>query len=226
MNGNDDFFGGSVTPPAPNPGQAPGASNPHLAVNKEYANYGHVGLPPKQSSSNALPLVIGAVVLALVGVLAFAGYRMMFAGSQIEIPDTMLGLEKMDASSPAAQQLQSELEKATSQFGGDVDVEVGLFQGDRTMLFVMGGEAGTDDVSGGAEDYFAGFEGGLAQAGSSLKLTEVNAGPHGGQMKCLELPTGGTCAWISDDTFGAFAMSPMQGTAAETALKVRDAIEK
>ena len=98
MNGNDDFFGGSVTPPTPSTGQALGASNPHMAVNKEYANYRQVGLPAKQNSSNSLPLVIGAVVLALVGVLAFAGYRMMFGGSQIEIPDTMLGLEKMDAS--------------------------------------------------------------------------------------------------------------------------------
>jgi hypothetical protein len=104
---------------------------------------------------------------------------------------------------------------------GDVDVEVGVFQSGQQVLFVMAGEAGVD-----SDDFFAGFEQGFNQAGTQGTLTEVDAGPRGGEMRCITLPTGGTCAWAASDTFGTFAMSPMDADAAATAQQIRDAIEK
>ena len=159
----------------------------------------------------------------MVSAAGFAAFRVMFGGTQIHIPDTLMG---MDASTkrtlgPADRTVRRRPEIR----GRDVDVEVALFQSQSQMLFVMGGEAGTDDVTGGAADFFAGFEDGMSQSGQNMHLTQVDPGPKGGQMKCLKLPTGGTCAWIDNDTFGAFAMAPLTGSAG-TAQEIRDEIEK
>lgn len=227
MTGNDDFFGGSITPPPPPPSglTSGGAVHPHMALNKEYAAYGTAAGPAPRATNSMLPLIIGALVLAVVSAAGFAAYRVMFGGTQIHIPDTLMGLERVGSSDPSAQQLEQSVEDLRSEVG-DVDVEVALFQSQSQMLFVMGGEAGTDDVTGGAADFFAGFEDGMSQSGQTTHLTQVDPGPKGGQMKCLELPTGGTCAWIDNDTFGAFAMAPLTGSAAETAQEIRDEIEK
>jgi hypothetical protein len=231
MTGTDDFFGGSITPPngptttGPT-GPTPGAPlNPHMALNKEYASYGSATAPVATSSRSRFPLIVGAVVMAVVSTAGFGVFRVLFGGTQIEIPDTLMGLERVDSADPAASQLEQSVEQVKSEVG-DVDVEVALFQAPGQMLLVMGGEAGTDDVDGGAADYFAGFEDGLTQSGQAVQLTDVDPGPKGGQMKCLDLPSGGTCAWIGNDTFGAFAMAPLTGSAADTAKQIRDEIEK
>jgi hypothetical protein len=228
MASSDDFFGGSVTPPTPPLGATPSdaAVNPHLAVTKEYAAFGAPPAPAPSAGNPRLPLFIGALVVIVVGTVAFAGYRVFFGGTQIEIPDTLMGMERIDPNSPAAQQLEASVEQVKSEVGKDVDIQVGLFQAQQQVLFVMGGEAGSKDIEGGAASYFAGFEQGMVQSGATGQLTEVDPGANGGQMRCLELPTGGTCAWVDDDTFGAFAMSPLSGSAADTAAQIRDAIEK
>jgi hypothetical protein len=227
MNSSDDFFGGSVTPGAPVGATPPDSvANPHMAVNKEYAAYGTPPVPASATANHRLPLIIGVLVVLVVGTIGFATYRVLFGGTQIEIPDTLMGMERIDPNSAAAQQLESSVEQVKSEVGKDVDIHVGLFQSGQQVLFVMGGEAGKDDIEGGTANYFAGFEQGLAQSGATSPLTDVDPGPHGGQVKCLELPTGGTCAWVGDDTFGAFAMSPLSGSAADTVAQIRDAIEK
>ncbi|MFL6182085.1 MAG: hypothetical protein ACJ73J_07210 [Actinomycetes bacterium] len=226
MSGNDDFFGGSITPPPPPSGFAPrGGVNPHMAQNQEYAAYGMAAGPTSRATNTRLPLIVSALVLAVVSSAGLAAYRVMFGGTQIHIPDTLMGMERVDTSDPSAQQLEQSVEDLRSEVG-DVDVEVAVFQSQSQMLFVMGGEAGTDDVAGGAADFFAGFEDGMSQSGQTTHLTLVDPGPKGGQMKCLELPTAGTCAWIDNDTFGAFAMAPLSGSAAETAQEIRAEIEK
>ena len=227
MTGNDDFFGGSITPPPPPPGGfTPGrAVTPPMPQNKEYGAYGTAAGPVARTTNSKLPLIIGALVLAIVSSAGLAAYRVMFGGTQIHIPDTLMGMERVDSSDPSAQQLEQSVEDLRSEVG-DVDVEVALFQSQSQMLLVMGGEAGTDDVTGGAADFFAGFEDGMSQSGQTAHLTQVDPGPKGGQMKCLELATAGACAWIDSDTFGAFAMAPLTGSAAETAQKIRDEIEQ
>jgi hypothetical protein len=227
MSGNDDFFGGAVTPPKTPPGvPAQGAAlNPHMTLNKEYASYGGTPAPVAQARTSKLPLIVGALVVAVVVAVGFVMIGMVFGGTQIHIPDTLMGLDRVDSSDPAAQRLEQSVDQVRSEVG-DVDVEVAFFQSQSQMLFVMGGEAGTDDVEGGAAEFFSGFEQGLAQSGQTLQLIDVDPGPKGGQMKCLELPAGGTCAWIDTDTFGAFAMAPLSGSAAHAAHEIRDQIEE
>jgi hypothetical protein len=226
MTGNDDFFGGSITaPPPPNGFNPGGAVNPHMTQNKEYAAYSTAAGSVARTTNSKLPLIIGALVLALVGAAGLAAYRVMFSGTQIQIPDTLMGMDRVDSNDPSAQSLEQSVDDLRSEVG-DVDVEVALFQSQSQMLFVMGGEAGTDDVTGGAADFFAGFEDGMSQSGQTTHLTQVDPGPKGGQMKCLELSTAGTCAWIDNDTFGAFAVAPLTGSAAEMAQEIRDEIEE
>jgi hypothetical protein len=226
MSGNDDFFGGAVTPPKTPPGvPAQGAAlNPHMTLNKEYASYGGAAAPGAASKS-MVPLIVAALVIAVVSSAGFGAYRVMFGGTRIHIPDTLMGMERIDSSDPAAQQLEQSVDQLKSEVG-DVNVEVALFQSDTQQLLVMGGEAGTDEVNGGAADFFNGFQDGMSQSGQTMNLTQVDPGPMGGQMKCVELATGGACAWIDNDTFGAFAMAPLTGNAAETAQAIREQIEK
>ena len=223
MSGNEDFFGGSPTPASGVPFSPP--TNPYAAPNREYGNYGGIPAPVAKNSGSQLALIVGAIVIALVGALAFAGYRVAFGGTQIEIPDTLMGMDRTDPNSPAGQSLKQfdQWNPATA----DVDMQLALFQSSRGQtLFVMAGEAGTGDSDFGASDFFAGFESGMTQSGSTLSLVSADPGPNGGQMKCLEGPTGDACVWISEDTFGMFAMAPFEGDPADTAHQIREAIER
>lgn len=227
MNGNDDFFGGSVVPP-PSAGNGPvaGPPNPLLTGTKEYGAYGSfssASAPPKNASP-VLPLVIGALVLAVAAGIGLVAYRSLFGGTQIEIPQTLMGMERMDEDAPLAQQVEQLMADSAGELG-DVDAEIGVFQSGEQLLFVMAGEAGLGDTED-ADAYFAGFEDGFNQSGSQGTLVEVDPGPGGGEMRCIALPTGGTCAWIADDTFGAFAMSPIDGDPAATAVQIRATIEQ
>jgi hypothetical protein len=223
MNGNDDFFAGSTTPPTADAAGTPGALNPVVMGNKEYASYAPAASVPAPSSAPALPLVIGALVVVIALAAGLFGYRALFGGTQIEIPQSLLGLDRIDDSSPLAQQVEQAMSESASEWG-DVDVEVGVFQSGQQVLFVMAGEEGVSADE--ADEFFAGFESGFNQSGTQGTLAEADPGPRGGEMRCITLPAGGTCAWVADDTFGAFAMTPMDADAATTAHQIRDAIEQ
>jgi len=171
-----------------------------------------------------MPLVVGLLVVAMVGALAFAGYRVLFGGPRIVMPDTLLGMERVDPDGPMAQLLDATEAQLQSEVG-DTKVEVALYQSGSQVIFVLGGDIGSGNVSD-ADDFFKGLETGLASAGQRGDLKTVEPGPHGGTMKCLQVQQNGTCAWLDDDTFGAFVMSPLTGELVATAVELRESVEK
>jgi hypothetical protein len=217
MNGNDDFFGGSINPaPVPTAGPSP---EPNV-----YAPPGPPGAPVKAASTPAVPVILVAVG-ALLAVTALLGYRMLFSGTQIEIPQTLMGLERVDEDSPLAQQLDRAVDDFASQWPGE-HIEAGLFQSGDQLLLVIGAEAGSQDLDGGTEGFFAGMGSALAESGSQSVLEVVDPGPRGGDLRCLDLPSGTMCAWIDDDVVGLYVMGPNLGEPGQVAQEIREAIEQ
>jgi hypothetical protein len=223
MSGNDDFFGAS-TPPASTP--SPGYPAPPLRPGYAAQQFGGMGSQPlpSKSSSPVLPLVVGLLVAAMVGALAFAGYRVLFGGSHIEMPDTLMGLERVEPDATTQQLLDSSTQQLKSEIG-DANIEVALYQSPSQVIFVLGGDVGSDDISD-AKDFFTGMEGGLASAGQAGTMKSVDPGPHGGDMRCLQVQSNGTCAWIDEDTFGAFVIAPLSGDLDAAAVELRESVEK
>lgn len=220
MTGNDDFFGTTPTPPAATPVAPP---RPGYAT-PQYGSVGAQALPPT-SRSSMLPLVIGLLVAAMVGALAFAGYRVLFAGPRIEMPDTLLGLERMDTDDPSTDQLIDAAEQQLKSQIGDANVEVGLYRSANQFIFVLAGDFESGDVDDPSA-FFSGMERGLASSGQAGTLKTVDPGSHGGEMRCLEVQSAATCAWIDEDTVGAFVIGPVAGDVGKTAVELRDSVEK
>ena len=218
MSGNDDFFG---TPSPPGPSPLPGAPTPPSYATPQFG--GAQPLPTK-SSSPIVPLVVGLLVAAMVGALAFAGYRVLFGGPHIEMPDTLMGLDRVEPDATTQQLLDAATSQLKSEIG-DANVEVALYQSNDRVIFVMGGDVGSDDISD-AQDFFSGLESGLASSGQAGSLKTVDPGSHGGEMRCVQMQNNGTCAWIDEDTFGAFVIAPLAGDLSAAAVDLRDSVEK
>ena len=223
MTGNDDFFGTTPTPPASTPvaPPRPGYATPQFGA--QHAGMGASPLP-WSSRSSMLPLVIGLLVAAMVGALAFAGYRVLFAGPRIEMPDTLMGLDRIETDAATEQLIEAAKQQVKSQIG-DANVEVGLYRSSNQAIFVMAGDVGSGDIDD-ASSFFSGLESGLASSGQAGNLKAVDPGSHGGDMRCIESQATATCAWIDEGTFGAFVMGPIAGDLDKTAVELRDSVEK
>ena len=227
MNGNDEFFGGSITPPSTPPASGHDV-NPHLTHNKEYANFGGTGTGTvKATSSPTQPIVIGAIVIA-IAVAGFFGYRMYFGGGSIELPDQLMGLERIDPESDTGRALEESWSDLSSVTGDEVTLHIGGYESGSQMLIVAAGEAGSGDVSE-VEDFFAGMDETMKAQLPTATLKEADAGSHGGTMKCFEVAQSGVnaggCSWLAEETFGMVVVAPLDSDVAETTRQVRDAIE-
>ena len=225
MSGNDDFFGGSITPPPTSP--APGSQvNPHLAQNKEYGQYGGTSTV-KASSSSTQPLVIGAIVL-VIALVAFFGYRMYFGAGAIELPDELMGLERIDPDSDMAQALEESWSQLSSVTGEDVTLHIAGYNEGAETLVVVAGEAGSDDMNE-VNDFFGGMADTMKAQLPTATLKDADAGTHGGTMKCFEVAQSGVkaggCSWLAEETFGIIVVAPLTADIAETTRQVRDEIE-
>lgn len=226
MTANDDFFGGGTPPP---PAQGASGVNPHLAMNKEYASFAPAGGPPPpvQPRTNALPIVMGvaALVVALVG---WFGYQAMFA-SPIELPDTLLGYERVDPDSDEGRAIESSWSQLESVADEDIDLHVGGYTSGSRMLLVVAGEAGTKD-NADVEEFFAGMTEGMQTQLPGVSLREADAGDPGGTMECFEVAqaniNAGGCAWVAAETFGVVLAVPLDADIAQTTRDVRAVIEK
>jgi hypothetical protein len=225
MSGNDDFFGGSITPPTTPP--APGSQvNPHLAQNKEYGQYGGTSTV-KASSSSTQPLVIGAIVL-VIALVGFFGYRMYFGGGAIEMPDELIGLERIDPDSDMGRAIEESWNQLRSVTGDDVTMHIGAYtDGPKTMV-VVAGEDGSSDASD-VGDFFNGMAEKMKTQLPTSTLKDADAGSHGGTMKCFEVAQSGVkagaCVWLADETFGMLVVGPLDSDIAETTRQVREIIE-
>ncbi len=224
MNGNDDFFGGSANP----------QPNPAVTNTREYANYSPTGLrPPVQSTTS--PML--AIILVLVGILAavamFAGYRVVMGGTQIELPDELLGMERLDPDSQMAKDIENSWAELETYVGKDVELHVGTYRSGTQLLVVAAGEAGASDTAE-QDDYFAGFSGGFSggftEAVPRADFTEVDSGSQGSRMQCVNIAvsgsTTGACTWIASDTFGIVVLTAPEADIAEATRTVREAIEQ
>lgn len=204
-----DFFGGVVVP--------------HAQNTKEYADF---NLPsaakPPVNKARTIVWYLLAVPVALVLVAGFWAYGVTFGRTSIEMPDTLMGMERMDSTSDV---MQRTIEQLKEQTGTPGDVEAAVYQSDSTMLMVMAGEVGEGDGFT-AESFFGGIDAGIAQAGLDVSMTAVDPGSWGGDVRCADFPSAGVCAWVADETFGFLSIAPPSGGDLEQAAQdVRDAIE-
>ena len=223
MSGNDDFFGGSITPPTtpPTPG---GQVNPHLAQNKEYGSYGGTSTV-KASSSATQPLVIGAIVL-VIALVGFFGYRMYFGGGAIELPDELMGLERIDPNSEAGQAVEEGLSQLSDFAGDDVTLHLGAYSSGPKTIIVLAAETGEDETPN-AEAFFEGITQGLKEQLPTATLKDADAGTLGGTMKCFEVAQpvkSGACAWVAEETLGVVIAGPLDTDIAETTRQVQTEI--
>lgn len=204
-----DFFGGTVVPQT---GHA-----------REYAD---LTVPPSAAPASkrasTTPWLVLAVVGGIVLVAGFFGYRMIF-GSAIEMPDTLMGMERIDPDSA----LGRELERAFSSAELDaVDFEfevAGYSSGERTLV-VAAADRGGNELE--QEAFFTGITGGMQTQLPGVSLEEVDAGSAGGRMQCMVMPAAGAgaCAWIGDDTLGVVVTTGTKDDIARTTIDVRDII--
>lgn len=224
MSGNDDFFGGSITP-SPRPGAqapAPGRFNQHQPHNKEYGSYSSPTSAAGPGAKPHQPVVIAIVAVIALAAVAFLGYRMYF-GPKIVLPEDLLGLERAN--------LNTDLEESiddldTSSLGGsDVDVQIGIYGSGTDILAVIAGDAGTTDP-GEIDQFFNSVSEEMKSAMPTGTLTTESAGTRGGTMKCFKVPQSGAggCAWVGDETFGMVVAGPGRDFA-DTTRQVREAIE-
>jgi hypothetical protein len=204
-----DFFGGTIVPNAQH--------------SREYADFSVPSAshaPVKKARSVVWYLL--AVPVALVLVAGFWAYGVTFGRTSIEMPDTLMGMERMDSTSDV---MQRTIEQLKGQTGTPGDVEAAVYQSDSTMLMVMAGEVGEGDGFT-AESFFGGIDAGIAQAGLDVSMTAVDPGSRGGDVRCAGFPSAGVCAWVADETFGFLSLAPPTGGDLEKAAQdVRDAIE-
>lgn len=218
MNGNDDFFAGSVTA-QPKPPMAHARASADLATG--------VRAPARSTASPVLPVVL-IVVGVLVAVAAFAGYRVATSGTQIELPDELLGLERVDPESAMAQEVERSWSELETYLGEDFELHVGTYTAGQQLLVVAAAEI---DEGGAADqdEFFAGMSEGVAGALPQVRFAEEDAGPRGGRMQCVDMPAAGVeagaCAWIADETFGVLVMTSPGTDMADATRSVREAIE-
>lgn len=218
MNGNGDFFGGPVTPPP----------NPAMTHTREYADFSTGVRPPVQSAGTPVVPIVLIVVGVLVAVAAFAGYRVMMSGTQIELPDELLGLERVDPDSAMAQEVERSYSELETYMGEDFELHVGTYTKDQQLLVVAAAEIGESGAAG-QDEFFAGLSEGIASQLPTARFAEEDAGAQGGRMQCVDMPSAGSgtgaCAWIADETFGIVVMSSPGTDMADATRSVREAIE-
>ena len=220
MSGDDDFFGGSITPPTTGP--APGATQPHLS-HKDYGSFGPATASAPSATSN-LPLIVGAVVVLGVLALGFLGYRMYFAPA-IVFPDELMGMDRLESDSDLGRAVDQAWKQAESTFPDGVNADMAVYMSGASMLMVAAGDVGTDEF-GDADDYFNSLSQGIAQQAPQLKLTVEDPGSKGGELRCATQAAMGICAWVDEETFGLVVTSGLMTDSAETARSVREAVQK
>jgi hypothetical protein len=221
MNGNDDFFGGSINPaPVPNP-WTPQRTN-------VYAPPGAPAVRVRSTSTPAVPVIL-VVVGALMAVAAFVGYRFVMGGTQIELPGELLGMERVDPESQMAQDVERSWSGLETFAGKDLDLSVGTYTNGTQVLVVAAAETGLGDAAD-QDAYFTGFAEGFGETMPQAKFAEVDAGSHGGRMQCVNIAisgrTAGACTWIAEDTLGMLMLITPETDVADSARTVREAIEQ
>lgn len=229
MSGNDDFFGGSLTPPVAPSGQPSGGFNSPPPINKEYGSYGGPTPTSTKAATPLMPLVVGAVVLVVVALIAFVGYRYLFGGTQIELPNQLMGMERIDPDSAQGKALEQSFSQLNEDLDRGVEVHVGGYQANGRLLVVAAAEDGTTNPNDVKQFFDNGVTTLLAEV-PSAKVTDADPGPGGGKMKCFEMTyaatKSGVCVWLAEDDLGAVVASPLESDVAQMARTVRAEITK
>ena len=163
-----------------------------------------------------------------MAVAAFAGYRVMMSGTQIDLPDELLGLERVDPDSAMAEEVERSYSELETYMGEDFELHVGTYTNDQQLLVVAAAEIGESGAAG-QDEFFAGLSEGIASELPTARFAEEDAGAQGGRMQCVDMPSAGggagACAWIADETFGIVVMSSPGTDMADATRSVREAIE-
>jgi hypothetical protein len=172
-------------------------------------------------------LVLAVVaVIGLIGAFFFVHAAM--SRPSIEIPnDSLIGIPAMANSSALESQLESAWDQAKSELNIDADLKVGAYQQGEVTLVVAAAEWGSDD-SAKQDAFFSGLNSGSASLPTSAQFQPVDAGPKGGQMRCVQQPGSagvGLCVWVDDGTMGIVALNGPGMDLADSARKVRDEVE-
>lgn len=208
----NDFFGGTVVP--------------HASHTKEYADFSVPGpAAPSTTKSKSVVWYLLAIPVALVVVAGAWVYGVQAMRTSIELPDTLLGMERIDPESALGREIEDSFRAADVALP-NIDLEVAGYTSGSRMLVVAAAEAGgTGDV---ADDYFAGIVQGMQTGLPGVRLEEADAGRAGGRMQCMQVreAAAGMCAWIAEDTVGVVVDTGSDAEAASTTIAVRDEIEQ
>ena len=166
-----------------------------------------------------------------MAVAAFLGYRAMTSGTNIVLPDELLGMERVDPGLPDRQGGREQLVRRRDRSPArSVELNVGTYMSDGQVLVVAAAETGLDD---GAEqdDYFTGFAQGFGRVDAASRVRRGGGGierwPH---AVCQQSPvsgqTAGACTWVSEDTIGMTMLIAPETDVADAARTVRSVIEQ
>lgn len=205
-----EFFGGTVVPQPPR--------------TQGYADFTVATSAPTATRPPVATWLVLAVVGALLVVGGYVGYRML-TGTSIEMPDTMMGMERIDPDSALGQELERSFSGA-EMAAADMDFQVAGYTSGEQMLLVAAAESGGQELEQDA--FFSGLATGLKTGLPGVSLKEVDAGSAGGRMQCMEVPAAaaGACAWISDETVGVVVTTGGSDDIAATTIEVRDTVVK
>jgi len=204
MTGSEaDYFGSTITP-------APADAAPAA----------HLTRPAPQRQP---VLLVAAAVLAVVA-LAAAYWFLFGSRAAIEMPDQLLGLDRIETDSALGQQLEGAGEQYSGPWEGDLEI-AGYGDVDQFAVVIAGQ---VDDVQGGPEDFFTGLDQGLAVSGQKFAFTREDAGPKGGDLRCTAVPAqqAALCAWTNGDVVGIVALTgALSADYASATREIREQIE-
>jgi len=167
-------------------------------------------------------LIVG---VGLASSALFQGYQQFFAGGRtIEMPDEVLGMERIDPDSDLGRQLEASQRQLPTLPGGEELQSAAYISGSGVLLVAAGESASSAEE---VDDFFADFGTEMTQVAPELTLSEVDPGLLGGNMRCTaNNPQAiGICAWVDRDTVGVVFVAAAGLDVTDTARQVREAIE-
>lgn len=202
---NDDFFFAPSSPSTP----------------RSVGPIAQVATTPRWQARSVIMLVIGVALVLLTVGRVYVHY--LSPGASIEMPDKLLGMDRVDPDSALGKQLDASRQQMS---GIDVrDLQVAGYGDVDQFVMVIGG--GVNGDSSDADEFFSGATTGLPRDQFD-PLSVEDAGTAGGEMRCTAAKRQpfAICAWIGDQVVGAvFLTGPAATDYAGTAREIRRQVE-
>lgn len=217
---DDDYFGGPARP-----------DDSAASYSGGYGEFSLLGAvqPATRSRSRAGLIAVLGITGLVLALTMLIGYMVATSGTDIVLPDRLLGFERVVPEAGVEQEIERSLSQSTAIDGENVELHFGTYLTGQKGLLVIAVEI-ADKGRAWEDSFFVGAAGALAQQETGTVLTEVDAGSASGRMQCADIATAGfatgICAWIADDTLGIVAITDPESDVVEVTRQVRETIEQ